>query len=102
MVSLHDYELDLPSQMKVHPVFNTCNLKPHHGPVPNPISGELPSHIIEGVEEWEVGSIVDERPREYLVRWKGYPDPTWEPRKNLQNTPEVAQKWKKNHSNQNH
>jgi len=39
--------------------------------------------VVEGEEEWDVEEILDSgrvRNRlQYLVRWRGYSDPTWEP-----------------------
>ena len=54
-------------------------------------------------EEWEVESILKERTKktkdkktgrikhvkEYLVKWLGYKDPTWEPEENLENCQEL-------------
>lgn len=54
-------------------------------------------------EEWEVESILKERTKktkdkktgrilqvkEYLVKWIGYDDPTWEPEENLENCQEI-------------
>jgi hypothetical protein len=43
--------------------------------------------IVEGEEEWEVEEILDSRRipgrLQYLVKWTGFADPTWEPEKNL-------------------
>ena len=47
----------------------------------------------EGKASWEVEAILAERQRrkgkEFLIKWKGYNRPTWEPRSNLDNCPEV-------------
>ena len=43
--------------------------------------------IIEGEEEWEVEEILNSRRMrgrlQYLVKWRGFTDPTWEPEENL-------------------
>lgn len=74
MISLQNYKLDLSIQMKIHLIFNICNLKPHHGPVPDIISRESLSCIIEDIEKWKVEAIQDEQQGQYLVKWKGYPE----------------------------
>ena len=48
-----------------------------------------PPDIIDGEEEYEVEAILDHRggnhknQQQYLVKWKGYPETTWEPQSNL-------------------
>jgi hypothetical protein len=85
------YQLQLPSSMKIHPVFNTVRLRPFQE---NSIVGRKvtsrPKPVIEGnAPEWEVEYIKDSRLQrnklEYLVKWKGYPQEecTWEPADNL-------------------
>ena len=75
--------------MSVHPWFHSSLLKPHHGPIPEPV--ELAVEGEPGQEEYEVQSILDRRVArnriEYLVQWKGYgaEDNTWEPLSNLKN-----------------
>jgi len=74
------YRLELPQQMKIHPVFHTSLLKPwkpseRHQPQPAAV-------LIEGAEEWEVETILShvlpakragkQPPTKYLVRWKGF------------------------------
>jgi len=43
--------------------------------------------IVEGEKEWEVEEILDSRrirgQLQYLVKWTGFADPTWEPEENL-------------------
>ena len=43
--------------------------------------------IVEEEEEWEVEEILDSRRAlgrlQYLVNWRGFVDPTWEPEENL-------------------
>ena len=97
VVSSVAYELKLPANMKIHPVFHASRLRaykdgssqfPHRVVNPRP-----PPDILDGEDAWEVEEVVGKRSRkrgrtttvEYLVRWKGYPDheKTWEPAQNL-------------------
>lgn len=61
MISLQIYELCLSSQTRIHPVFNTCNLKPHYESISHIISRESLSDIVEDIEEWKVEDIQAER-----------------------------------------
>ncbi len=84
------YTLELPDSMNIFPTFHASLLKPFHSnddtlfpsrahPSPGPIITE------DGVEEYEVESIVDHQRRgrgyRFLVRWKGYgpASDTWLP-----------------------
>ncbi|KAL3685904.1 hypothetical protein R1sor_003926 [Riccia sorocarpa] len=92
------YKLELPSSMKIHPVFHVSLLRRH---VPRPVelgapnAARPPPALIDGEEEFEVERILQKRTRglrrqriEYLVQWKGYPlyEATWEPAANLGST----------------
>ena len=80
----HAYELQLPDTMRVHPVFHVSLLDPvrRDGPDgqrrPRP-----PPVVVDGEVEHEVDAVLDSRLRNgrlsYLVKWTGFPDPTWEP-----------------------
>ena len=97
------YQLDLPSNLKLHDVFHVSLLHVYHsdGTVQPP-----PPILIEGDEEFEVDRILDHKDkfvnktrttREYLVKWLGYgPEHnTWEPERNLQNCQEaLGNYWK--------
>jgi hypothetical protein len=88
------YKLKLPPQWKIHNVFHGKLLTPYretnvHGKnFPEP-----PPDLIK------VDSIRDHRKRgkgqQYLVKWKGYSDETWEPEANLKNASEVLKDYKK-------
>lgn len=95
------YQLDLPSNMKLHDVFHISLLREYHsdGTVQPP-----PPLLIEGEEEFEVDRLLDHRDkyvnktrtaREYLVKWLGYgPEHnTWEPENNLLNCQEALRSY---------
>jgi RNase H-like domain found in reverse transcriptase/Reverse transcriptase (RNA-dependent DNA polymerase)/Integrase zinc binding domain/Chromo (CHRromatin Organisation MOdifier) domain/Integrase core domain len=77
-----NYELQLPSRMKIHPVFHVSLLVPTK-------NAATKEQIATEEAEYEVEQIVNKRTRnghtEYLIRWKGYEDEdnTWEPTGNL-------------------
>ena len=97
------YELDLPNNMKIHNVFHISLLKEWKGgTLPHP----PPPIEIDGELEWEVEEILLHREvkkgktkrNEYYVNWAGYgPEhSTWEPERNVQNSPEALELyWKK-------
>src|SRR6201996_7962176 len=86
------YQLTLPHQWRIHPVFHTDLLTPYketefHGrnytyPPPD---------LIEGEEQYEVEHVLDSRifgqrkTKQYLVKWKGYPhsDNQWVSKKDM-------------------
>ena len=82
--------------MRVHPVFHISHLVPvAENPLPGQVQPNLPPIIVNGEEEFEVDEILDSRLRyrklEYLVKWIGEYNPTWEPFINLENSPDVVQ-----------
>lgn len=99
-VGSHAYKLELPSTMKIHPVFHVNLLTPKEIPhlpdIPGRVSPPNPPIEVEGEEHFEVEYIKDSRKYnrqvQYLVKWKGYENPnedTWEPIKNLWNCLDV-------------
>jgi len=95
------YKLELPVQIKIHPVFHVSLLTPykvntlpgrHQAPAPLP-------DIIDGNNEWEVEKILDSRIHyrklQYYVDWKGYTpaDRTWEPAEHVANSPECVEEY---------
>ena len=90
------YELELPPQLRIHPVQNISKLRRYRrSPAvfdgrPVPID-RPPPDIIDpaGDAEFHVERILAQRRvgrrMQYLVKWKGYPneDSSWEPRANL-------------------
>ena len=77
-----NYELTLPPDAKVYPVFHVSLLEPAD---PNTPLQETFHYEPEEETEYEVERILDRRNQFYLVKWKGYDDSesTWEPLKNL-------------------
>jgi len=81
VVSTVAYRLDLPANMKVHPVFHISRLKRYHaGPSKFTTRQELsPPPVVEkgGEEEYEVEKIINKKmyrgQSKYLVKFKGYP-----------------------------
>jgi transposase InsO family protein len=75
-----NYELALPKEMKIHPVFHTSLLEPTNNEATKKQTG---IELEEG--EYEVEKILDKRVRrgktEYLIKWKGYNENenSWEP-----------------------
>jgi hypothetical protein len=84
------YELDLPAQWKIHPIFHNHLLTQYTEPAadvqkkPDP---PLPK-VIGQFQEHEVEEVLDSRYRykklQYLVKWKGFrnEENTWEPKIN--------------------
>jgi hypothetical protein len=83
IVNPYAYELELPRSMKIHPVFHV-------------------SFEIEGDEEWEVEDILDSRKRrgkfEYLVRYMGYDEASWQPLSDLEHSPDIVKRFHKRYS----
>ncbi len=89
-----NYKLDLPTSMKIHPVFHVSKLKSYQDPDINnnqferePIVNDQPE-IINDEAHYEVEDILKHRPirkkpgqYKYLVKWKNLPayNNSWEP-----------------------
>ena len=95
------YQLELPTQWKIHNVFHTSLLSPYtetdlHGP--NYL--QPPPDIVEGEPEYEVERILKSRrigknkTLQYLIRWKGYSQAhdSWEPAKQV-HAPELIKQY---------
>ena len=102
-ISETSYKLNLPESFKMHPVFHVSLLKPYTEPSTYPgrppILPSPPSIIVENEEEYEVERILNHRNRrnrkEYLVKWKGYPeyDASWEPESHLSHAPKSVKEY---------
>ena len=86
IVSPHAYRLDLPPELKIHPVFHTSLLRPTAPPecaLPGQNPPPPPPVEADGEDWYYIERIDDSRMKhrrlEYLVRWCGYTEPTWEP-----------------------
>jgi glycosylphosphatidylinositol phospholipase D len=80
--------------MKNHRVFPVSLLSPATSdPLPGQIEPPPLPVIVQGEEEWKVQEILDSRKRQnqiqYLVKWKGFDAPTWEPEDYLQDVQAV-------------
>ena len=69
--------LELPTSMKIHPVFHVSLLEPYReSSFPGRVQQPPPSIEVENHEEYDVEKILDSRRRwgklEYLVHWTGY------------------------------
>jgi hypothetical protein len=75
------YQLALPTQWSIHPVFHIDLLTPYketimHGPnyqhpVPDLVDGEEEYSVEKILDSWKFGR---RRRLQYLVKWEGYPD----------------------------
>jgi hypothetical protein len=90
VVNANAYELDLPSRLRIHPVFNISRLKSYQDSSsfpsrPSSVTRPPPEIALEdGAEKYEVESILAARGAgaraQFLVKWLGYPEweATWE------------------------
>lgn len=95
VINSNAYELDLPPQLRIHPVLNVSRLKAYHdGREAFPLRARAdtrppPATTSSDGDEYAVDSILAKRGTgartQYLVRWVGWPtwEATWEPRQNL-------------------
>lgn len=98
VVSPYAYKLKLPRTMKIHPVFHVSILeRVAEDPIPGQVVVPPPPVVIEGQEEWEVEQILDSRlfrrRPQYLVKWLGYDQTTWEPPVCLEGAPEMIEEF---------
>ncbi len=98
------FRLELPATMRIHPVFHKSLLEPA-APNAEPPGPVLLDETTQN-EEYEIERILDHRQhrgrKQYLVKWKGYTDAenTWEPIKNLRNSPEALRQYQRNPNQQ--
>ena len=98
------YQLKLPEQWKIHPIFHTTLLTPfkenniHRHNYINP-----PPDLIDGEPEYEIEAINAHRRQGrgylYLVKWKGYysAENTWEPEQHLSHAQDILKSYKDQH-----
>ena len=84
-VGANAYRLQLPHTLRCHPVFNVAALRLYQE---NTIPGRqqprpMPIVDADGFTRYIVEQVLNHRVRrgrtQYLVKWKGYADATWEP-----------------------
>ena len=87
-----NYELDLPKDARVHPVFHISLLEPAHQDTP---LQETFQYEPQETQDYEVEKILDNKGQRYLVKWRGYGEGhnTWEPLKNLEGTRKLLQEY---------
>ena len=83
-VGSHAYELDLPADIRIHPVQPVSLLDTAAGdPLPGQIVPPPPPVTVEGEPEYHVEAVEDSRMSwktlQYRVRWVGWASLTWEP-----------------------
>ena len=89
----HSFRLDLPPEMKIHPVLHADRLrKAPMNPLPGQYEDPEPATEVGGEQEWEVERIKNSRlvrgRLEYQADWKGWdPDNRWYPAENFKNSP---------------
>jgi hypothetical protein len=87
------YRLDLPSSMKIHPVFSPDKLrKAANDPLPGQEDDPAEPIEINGEQEWEVEEVLSARLRrkklQYRIKWIGHDhDPEWYPAQNFKGSP---------------
>jgi len=96
------YQLRLPPQWTIHPVFHTSLLTPYVETKEHKenFSRPLPD-LINDEEQYEVEAIRSyqcqgrKKQLQYLIKWKGYPesDNTWEPANHIQ-APQLIRQYK--------
>jgi len=87
-VSPYAYELELPKGLRIHPVHHVSLLDPvATDPLPGQTSTPPPPVEVDGDQEYQVELVEDSRmyrnQLQYLVRWTGYDQMTWEPAKDV-------------------
>lgn len=95
VVSPYAYRLELPSSMKIHPVFHTSLLHPSAAfsdSLPGQVQPPPPPIEVDGEPEYTVEDLVDARLHyrrlQFRVRWTGYgpEDDTWQDEDDVHDT----------------
>ena len=100
------YELRLPKDLTIHPVFHVSLLLPHkESRFPGRHPTEPAAIEVEGEEEYEVEKVLESRrygrwkKLQYLVHWKGWgpKHDSWEDAMDLANAPRMVQEFHSAH-----
>ena len=97
IISNHAVELDLPSDLHVHPVFyvNLLELAATNNPHPGHVQTPGPPIKVDGETEYEVTTIVDSwlfgrtKKLQYRVQWTDYAEFNWENALNITNAADL-------------
>jgi len=99
VVSSNAVKLRLPNSMRIHPVVNVSQIVHYKEQVKGQKKEKEKPVEVEGVEEWEVGKILNKKKmrevEKYLIRWKEFTaeEDTWERRENLKNAEELIEEF---------
>jgi hypothetical protein len=91
------FKLELPPQMRIHPVFHASLLEPYKAnTLPGRMQPPPPPILVENELEYVVDEVLDSKidrgKLRYYIDWEGYPseDRTWEPVSHLKNAKEAV------------
>src|SRR5271167_144449 len=100
------FKLELPPQMRIHPVFHAKLLEPYKA---STLAGRTtpapPSILVENELEYVVEEVLDSKidrgKLKYYIEWEGYPpeDRTWEPVSHLKNAKEAVARFHSRYPN---
>ena len=105
-VSATSYRVELPANVRTHPVFHASRLKPFtvSAKFPHRKAVRMDPVIIDGTPEYHVEQILKKRKHyskfQYLVKWSGYPlsDASWEPAQTIkEDLPEMVEEFERDH-----
>ena len=98
VINSYAYELDLPRVYEVHSVFYVNLMNPV---VTDPLEGHWqefpPLILIDEEKKWLIKEILEtwkiRRSLNYLVKWVGFDNPTWQPAADITHSPELLQEF---------